>query len=76
MKQRVGTNTNIGKLCPRCQRGGFFGPGVSGLQPLLPSLDAALCVLPQLCGSELSDVGPPFVGQEPPTRSTEELLVC
>ena len=22
------------------------------------------------------DVGPPFVGQEPPTRSTEELLVC
>ena len=58
MKQRVGANTNIGKLCPRCQRGGFFGPGVSGLQPLLPSLDAALCVLPQLCGSELSDVGP------------------
>lgn len=66
--------TNIGKLCPRCQRGRFFGPGVSGLQPLLPSLDAALCVLPQLSGSEPSDVGPPFVGHYPAACSTEELL--
>lgn len=54
--------TNIGKLCPRCQRGRFFGPSVSGLQPLLPSLDAALCVLPQLSGSEPSDVGPRLSG--------------